>query len=368
MVQLGLLYISLCLLSLLGQQVNGEWDLDRSQSCMDLEETKSSRNPAEPSQPEDGIYDAKIKLSKQAITEIQSFLGDKDQLTPGALDQAISQILVDVRPHIEGARMWHLEDIFGLEFDTAKMIGIYILIAMASIFASSTTFRFLPFKSMLLICFLVSIIWNWFYLYKIAFAEHTNNLIKMENIYEKCSVLKKITWIDSLKEWYRSIWTLQDDPCEKYYQVFIVDSLLVVPPIKVFMYSLVQAVFQHGILAFFRQSQRETPHPVIEHPQPNPRMIEVHVYDEVSAKSALEFVQRNQANDTRADRTIIHWRREPPIVETLRSARQNGPNEVDSHQQSQQANGVETSGDNANTVQYKSSKTKFNFEASKRQP
>lgn len=120
---------------------------------------------------------------------------------------------------------------------------------------------------------------------------------------------------------------------------------------QVFMYSLVQAVFQHGILAFFRQSQRETPHPVIEHPQPNSRMIEVHVYDEVSAKSALEFVQRNQANDTRADRTIIHWRREPPIVETLRSARQNGPNEVDSHQQSQQANGVEPSGDNANTVQ-----------------
>lgn len=76
----------------------------------------------QPSQPEDGIYDAKIKLSKQAITEIQSFLGDKDQLTPGALDQAISQILVDVRPHIEGARMWHLEDIFGLEFDTAKMV------------------------------------------------------------------------------------------------------------------------------------------------------------------------------------------------------------------------------------------------------
>uniref|UniRef100_A0A3B3DJL5 Chloride channel CLIC-like protein 1 n=1 Tax=Oryzias melastigma TaxID=30732 RepID=A0A3B3DJL5_ORYME len=153
MVQLGLLYISLCLLSLLGQQVNAEWDF------YDSEETKSSRNPAEteeqknqiktisqqpschpvfkrflnrllnevnkfdsPSQPEDGIYDAKIKLSKQAIAEIQSFLEDKDRLTPGALDQAISQILVDVRPHSEEARMWLFEDIIDVEFDTVKKV------------------------------------------------------------------------------------------------------------------------------------------------------------------------------------------------------------------------------------------------------
>uniref|UniRef100_A0A3B3DJM9 Chloride channel CLIC-like protein 1 n=1 Tax=Oryzias melastigma TaxID=30732 RepID=A0A3B3DJM9_ORYME len=295
---------------------------------------------------------------------------------------------------------------------------------MASIFASSTTFRFLPIKSMLLICFLVSIIWNWFYLYKIAFAEHKNNLIKMDKDYENCRGLKQITWSDSLKEWYRSTWTLQDDPCKKYHEVLMVNPILLVPPMKaitmtittfitdplkhlgqgiseflrallkdlpvtlqipvlivitlsilVFMYGSVQAVFQHGILAPFRRPQRERPHPVIEPPPPNPLRIEDRANEEARVQPAVEAVPRNRADNARVERNNIHHRRGPP-VETLRSAR----NEVDSHlrgdvseeertssetEPENQQSDVAASGDNVNTVELKPKKNKSNLKTSK---
>lgn len=82
-------------------------------------------------------------------------------------------------------------------------------------------------------CFLVSIIWNWVYMYKVkkssfsslapvlpllnaffffktdefvipffsqtAFAEHHKNMAKLDGISEKCTGVKKIEWSDSLK-------------------------------------------------------------------------------------------------------------------------------------------------------------------------
>lgn len=37
----------------------------------------------------------------------------------------------------------------------------------------------------------------------------------------------------SYAEWLRSTWTLQDDPCQQYYELLFVDPLLLVPPTKV---------------------------------------------------------------------------------------------------------------------------------------
>lgn len=74
------------------------------------------------SQPEDGTYDASIKLSKQAITEIKLFLDTEDQWRTGALDNALSQILVDLRPQNYEAWIWHFEDTFGVELDTVLKV------------------------------------------------------------------------------------------------------------------------------------------------------------------------------------------------------------------------------------------------------
>uniref|UniRef100_A0A8C7XND3 Chloride channel CLIC-like protein 1 n=1 Tax=Oryzias sinensis TaxID=183150 RepID=A0A8C7XND3_9TELE len=190
MLWLVLLSCSL-VLSNMGHPVNGEWvdpfdmlNYDPSTKTMKNSEQLSSTSVFKrflnrllnevnrfggASQPEDGTYDASIKLSKQAITEIKLFLDTEDQWRTGALDNALSQILVDLRPQNYEAWIWHFEDTFGVELDTVIKIGGFILIVTAIISTEmwSVVSWFLQVKRMFVICFFVSIIWNWFYLYKV---------------------------------------------------------------------------------------------------------------------------------------------------------------------------------------------------------
>ena len=73
-----------------------------------------------------GFYDAKIKLSKQALTEIQTLLEGEDSWRTGVLDEALSQILVDLRPHNYEAWKWRFEDTFGVELDTVLKVSSVI--------------------------------------------------------------------------------------------------------------------------------------------------------------------------------------------------------------------------------------------------
>ncbi|XP_029106099.1 chloride channel CLIC-like protein 1 isoform X2 [Scleropages formosus] len=178
-------------------------------------------------------YDAEVRLSRQAVAEIQKFVTGDGSWKTGALDEALSQILVNFKQHDYEAWKWRFEDTFGVELST--VVGIFVCsIAIVLIICSETWSRvswFVQFKRLLAICFFISIGWNWLYLYKIAFAEHQNNIVKMESVNEKCTGVK-IDWKDNLKEWWRSTWTLQDDPCKKYYEVLIVNPILLVPPTK----------------------------------------------------------------------------------------------------------------------------------------
>ncbi|XP_076009230.1 chloride channel CLIC-like protein 1 [Genypterus blacodes] len=68
---------------------------------------------------------------------------------------------------------------------------------------------------------------------QIAFAEHLNNMVKMDSFKEKCIGLKKIDWRDGLKDWFRRTWTLQVEPCRSYYRELFVNPIPLVPPTKV---------------------------------------------------------------------------------------------------------------------------------------
>lgn len=305
----------------------------------------------------DGLYDAKIKLSSQAMAEIQTLLQGEDSWRTGALDNAISQILVDIKQHDYEAWKWRFEDTFHVELDTLMKMALFILLLTGIVCTQlwSTVSRFMQFRRMLFVGFIVSIFWNWLYLYKIEFAKHQSNLVKANSDYEKCTGMKSIGWRDSLKEWYRSTWTLQDDPCKKYYEVLIVDPLLIVPPTKafavtittfiteplkhvgegisdflrallkdlpvtlqipvlliivlaivVFMYGSVNAAFQHGISAPFRRRRRDPP-PARLAPRRNAQAIED--ADHLAEGDAPQQAPRHRANDARLHRNQVHQRR-----------------------------------------------------------
>lgn len=78
----------------------------------------------QPSDSSDVLYDAKIKLSSQSITEIEALLEGKESWRTGALDNAISQILVDIRPHDSEIWRWRFEDAVGVELDTLIKVGL----------------------------------------------------------------------------------------------------------------------------------------------------------------------------------------------------------------------------------------------------
>ena len=70
------------------------------------------------------FYDAKVRLSPQAVAEIRKLLDGEESWRTGALDDAVSQILVDLKPHDYEAWKWHFEDTFGVEIDTVLKVNL----------------------------------------------------------------------------------------------------------------------------------------------------------------------------------------------------------------------------------------------------
>ncbi|XP_062412293.1 chloride channel CLIC-like protein 1 [Sardina pilchardus] len=211
-------------------------------------------------------YDAKVHLSSRTMAELQKVV-DGETWTTGSVDDALSKILVDFKPHDYEAWKWHFEDTFGVELDTVLKTSMCVLVIVVMICSElwSTVSWFVQFKRMFVICFFISIVWNWFYLYKIAFAEHQTNIVKMESVNEKCTGVKKIDWKDNLKEWFRSTWTLQDDPCKKYYEVLMVNPILLVPPTKAISVTITTFITEplkhlgQGISEFLRALLKDLP-------------------------------------------------------------------------------------------------------------
>ncbi|XP_021415667.2 chloride channel CLIC-like protein 1 [Oncorhynchus mykiss] len=315
-------------------------------------------------------YDAKVKLSRQAVTEIRKLLEGMDTWRTGALDNALSQILVDLKPHDYEAWRWHFEDTFGVEIDTVMKVSVWVLIIVVIICSElwSTVSWFVQFKRIFAICFLISLVWNWFYLYKIAFAEHQNKMVKMEGVDAKCTGRKKIDWWDNLKDWYRGAMTLQDDPCKMYYEVLMVNPILLVPPTKaitmtittffteplkhigqgiseflrallkdlpvtlqipvlitivlsilVFMYGSAQAAIQHGITRPLRVGgPRDPSPPALDQPMPEARLRGTDHNPQAGGDapqySPLPLKRRlgPAANQGAQDRTYVGQRSPPP--------------------------------------------------------
>ncbi|XP_076134999.1 chloride channel CLIC-like protein 1 isoform X1 [Alosa pseudoharengus] len=211
-------------------------------------------------------YDAKVHLSSRTMAELQKVVVG-ETWTTGSLDDALSKILVDFKPHDYEAWKWRFEDTFGVELDTVVKTSVFVLVIVMIICSElwSTVSWFVQFKRMFAICFFISIVWNWFYLYKIAFAEHQTNIVKMESVNDKCTGVKKIDWKDNLKEWFRSTWTLQDDPCKKYYEVLMVNPILLVPPTKAISVTITTFITEplkhlgQGISEFLRALLKDLP-------------------------------------------------------------------------------------------------------------
>ncbi|XP_058616057.1 chloride channel CLIC-like protein 1 [Onychostoma macrolepis] len=221
--------------------------------------------------PDDGKtsmhYDAEVKLSKQSLAEIQKLLNEENDWTTGAMDEALSQILFRFKLHNHKAWKWRFEDTFYVDVDTALKVSLIVLIVVAIICTElwSVVSWLVQFRRMFAVCFFISSIWNWFHLYLVAFAEHKKNIVEVETFNAKCTGLKQVDWMDNLAEWYRRTWTLQDDPCKKYYEVLVVNPILLVPPTKAITVTITSFITDplkqigQGINEFLRALLKDLP-------------------------------------------------------------------------------------------------------------
>ncbi|XP_030062923.1 chloride channel CLIC-like protein 1 [Microcaecilia unicolor] len=180
----------------------------------------------------EGHYDAEIILTRQTLSEFSKFLSEEDW-KPGALDDALSNVLINFKLHNYEAWQWKFEDYFGIQPFTLFMVLLCLLCIVSLIATELWTCIswFTQLKRLLVISIILSFGWNWMYLYKVAFAKHQADMAKREQFDSSC--VTKMDWSESLVGWLKASWTFQDDdPCEQYYKTLLVNPILLVPPTK----------------------------------------------------------------------------------------------------------------------------------------
>ncbi|KAM4659363.1 LOW QUALITY PROTEIN: chloride channel CLIC-like protein 1 [Amazona ochrocephala] len=209
-------------------------------------------------------YDAEIILTKQTYLEILRFL-QEETWQSGAVDDALSDILINFKHHDYKAWHWRFEDTFGIEIYNMFLI-LLCLVCIVTVIATELWTRihwFVQLKRVLLISFLISFAWNWLFLYKLAFAQRQAEIVKMGQFDNVCA--EKLNWKESLIEWLRSKWTFQDDPCQKYYETLLVNPVLLVPPTKALAITFTNFVTEplkhvgQGIGEFIKAVMKEIP-------------------------------------------------------------------------------------------------------------
>ncbi|KAL7984853.1 hypothetical protein Chor_003423, partial [Crotalus horridus] len=182
-------------------------------------------------------YDAEIILTSQSVNEINKFLKEEGWKS-ASLDEAVNSILINYRPHDYEAWKWKFEDTFGV--DPYNVFMVLLCLASISVIIATELWTRVSWlsqiKRLMIISFLISFGWNWMYLYKLV-----------------------------LKEIFRTSFTYQDDPCQKYYETLMVNPILFVPPTKALAVTFTNFVTEplkhigQGIGEFIRALMKEIP-------------------------------------------------------------------------------------------------------------
>ena len=85
--------------------------------------------------------------------------------------------------------------------------------------------------AMFIACFLFSIPWEWFHLYRIQFANKQAQIMKEAP--KHCQPDHRLSLMESLKWWGTHMFSTTDDACAKYQEAFLVDPLWEVTPSRV---------------------------------------------------------------------------------------------------------------------------------------
>lgn len=183
---------------------------------------------------ERGDHDVVVTASKDDIATLEKFVKSNDGNV-----QDVCEVVIGIVSNFKGK-----DDLYDfsqwdnsvLSYITKEAIlilaSLFFLICAAIVFETRTklTWR-TQLWGVLFLCFVVSIPWEWYHLYRKAFASKQAQMEK--DIPKQCRSDHELRPLESFMLWARKSFTFSDDVCVKYQEMLLVDPIWEISPSKV---------------------------------------------------------------------------------------------------------------------------------------
>lgn len=187
-----------------------------------------------------GDHEVTVTASKDDIATLEKFVKSGDGNV-----QDVCEVIIGIVSNFKGKdslydfSQW---DNSSLSYVTKEAVlilaSLVFVVCAAVVFEMHTklTWRMQLWR-VLFLCFIVSIPWEWYHLYRKAFASKQAQM--QTDIPKQCRPDHELQPLESLMLWFRNSFTFSDDVCVKYQETLLVDPFWEISPSKVSILSFI---------------------------------------------------------------------------------------------------------------------------------
>ena len=181
-------------------------------------------------------YEVKVTASEDDSSTLEKFVSS-DKGNVQDVSEVIIGILTNFKSHQDGFGFskWDTSTLSYLTREAILLSVAFILVICAVVIFEMRTN--LSWQSqlwlVLLVSFIISIPWEWYRLYRKAFASKQAQMAKANEIPKGCLPDHELRPWESFKLWFSSSFTFSDDICTRYQETLLVDPFWEVSPSKV---------------------------------------------------------------------------------------------------------------------------------------
>lgn len=181
-----------------------------------------------------GDHEVVVTASKDNVAALEKFVKSDDGNV-----QDVCEVIIGIVSNFKGRDdmysfgQWDNSSLSYITKEAILILASLILVICAAIvFETRTrlTWR-TQLWGVLFICFIVSIPWEWYRLYRKAFASKQAQMEK--EIPKHCRPDHELRPLESLTLWLKNSFTFTDDTCVKYQEMLLVDPIWEISPSKV---------------------------------------------------------------------------------------------------------------------------------------
>ena len=183
-----------------------------------------------------GDHDVVVTASKDDVATLEKFVKSNDGNV-----QDVCEVIIGIVSNFKGKDnlydfgQWDNSSLSYITKEAILILASMILVICAAIvFETRTTLTWrTQLWGVFFLCFIVSIPWEWYHLYRKAFASKQAQMEKGTDIPKHCQPDHELQPLESLTLWLKNSFTFADDTCVKYQEMLLVDPIWEISPSKV---------------------------------------------------------------------------------------------------------------------------------------